>query len=239
MRLELDNNKKQFINAMKTTNNIVQDVKLTFTNKGLTIQAIDESHICFIKTFLDIEFFDEYTTTDEEIINIDLGEFVKILNMVDKDDRIFLESDNNLKVIFEGESKRVFHIKLLDDELKSVTPPQQTYPSCFELPYSLFKDNLKNAQKLDSRIDLIVDEDYFKLKTDGQFSDMRLEYLHGEKVTGTYKSRFSLDKLLNCLSNEFSSVVKVSLGDDKPVCLRLENNLSYLSFIIAPRIEGD
>jgi proliferating cell nuclear antigen len=242
MRFELIDNSKSFITVFKTIKNIVQDIQIKITHKGLKIQAIDTSHIVFLEIFLDIDFFDEYTVQDtEETINLDVEEFYKILNMINKDDRLIIgtELDGGFGVVFEGEAKRVFHIQLLDDELEGVTPPEQNYPTCFEVPLGSLKKELSHAKILSSKACLSVDKDYFKIKADGEFANMQLEYLHGEKVDDTVKSCFNIDKLLDCLSDGFSDVVRLGLGVDAPVNIRLENSDSYMSFTIAPRIEQE
>ena len=87
-----------------------------------------------------------------------------------------------------------------------------------------------------------VDQDYFKISTNGEFGDANIKYLHGENINTTVTSMFSIPKLQDILkSSKFSNEAELHLGDDMPLRLTLKLNTGdgELRYLLAPRIELD
>ena len=67
MKLELYN-PSIFKDVFDTISHIVDECKLEFTNLGLTINALDKSHITFISLDFKYDLFDSYQVPDNETL---------------------------------------------------------------------------------------------------------------------------------------------------------------------------
>ena len=56
---------------------IIDECELTCTNEGITINALDKSHITFIQLEYKKTLFDEYEAADEQLL-VDTYELMKI-----------------------------------------------------------------------------------------------------------------------------------------------------------------
>ena len=90
------------------------------------------------------------------------------------------------------------------------------------------------------KLDFIIDENYFKVKTSGQKGDAETEYLHGENIPEVVKSGYSIPKLQEIMkAHKFSEQCNIYLGNDMPLKINFtlvtgDGNLEYL---LAPRLE--
>lgn len=228
-------------NAFKTIGKIVDETKISMNNKGLTLKALDQSHITFIGLELKPEYFDSYSLQEEINISIDFYELVKVFNLLEKEDNLIISNDeNNLIIRFNGdETDRTFKIKFIDEEYETPEPPVLNHPTKLELPFKSFKKWIKNMEKINhEKVLLSVDKDYFHVKNNGEFISGDIKYIHGENVNDEFSSFYSIYKLLDCLwADGFSDIAILGLGNDMPLSITLKDSYGCLSFIIAPRIE--
>lgn len=234
-------------NILKTSfeaiSSIVDEVQIQTDSEGLRLDALDRSHITFAHLELKASLFDEYACDEPEKINLDTEELMKILKRSKSNDRVYLElEENNLIIIFEGEAKRRFKIRLIDIEYDSPSAPQLEYPTEFDIPFTLLKDSMSDIDIFSDKITLMVDKDKFRVAAEGEFGDANIEYIHGEKIETPAKSVFSLEKIREMLkADKFSETATIKLGDDMPLTLVLTmiSDEGELSFLLAPRIETD
>ena len=90
---------KQLVDICK---DIVQDVNLEITSQGMTMQAMDASHVSLIQFFIDKDDFEEYFLSGERLFCISLS--LKNLNLILK---CFKE---NYKLTFAFDDKDVLQI---------------------------------------------------------------------------------------------------------------------------------
>ena len=84
MKLELYN-PSIFKEVFDCISHIVDECKLEFSNFGLTINALDKSHITFISLDFKYDLFDTYEVPENESVLIDTVEFIKVLKRCKND----------------------------------------------------------------------------------------------------------------------------------------------------------
>lgn len=234
-------------NILKTSfdaiSSIVDEVQMQADSEGLRLDALDRSHITFVHLELKPGLFDEFAIDEPLKINVDTEELMKVLKRAKSDDIVELSVDEgNLIVIFEGEARRRFKIRLIDIEYEAPSPPDLEYPTEFEVPFILLKNSIQDIEIVSDKIVLTVDADKFIAEAEGEFGDAKIEYLHGEKIDTNARSIFSLEKIKEMLkADKFSDTISLKLGNDMPLNLSLKmiSDEGELSFLLAPRIESE
>ncbi len=234
-------------NILKTSfdaiSSIVDEVQMQADSEGLRLDALDRSHITFVHLELKPGLFDEFAIDEPLKINVDTEELMKVLKRAKSDDIVELSVDEgNLILIFEGDARRRFKIRLIDIEYEAPSPPDLEYPTEFEVPFALLKNSIQDIEIVSDKIVLTVDADKFIAEAEGEFGDAKIEYLHGEKIDINAKSIFSLEKIKEMLkADKFSDTIVLKLGNDMPLNLSLKmiSDEGELSFLLAPRIESE
>ena len=239
MKLELYN-PSIFKEVFECISHIVDECKLEFTNFGLTINALDKSHITFISLDFKYGLFDSYEVPDPETVYIDTLQFIKILKRCKNDDVLKLETDeNNLILIFDGEAHREYHIRLIDNEYETPEPPKIEYPISVSVPSNLMKDTLPDLKLFSENFKISVDEDYIRLYTDGQFGDTVMKYLHGANINEYVESGYSIEKFQDIFrASRLSDEAILKLGNDLPITISFIIGMGEgrVSFLLAPRL---
>lgn len=234
-------------NILKTSfdaiSSIVDEVQIQTDSEGLRLEALDRSHITYVHLELKSSLFDTYICDEPEKINIDTDELMKVLKRSKSNDRVLLTLDEGSFIItFEGEATRTFKIRLIDMEYETPVPPEIEYPTKIEVPFSLLKDSINDIDIFSDKIALTVNEEKLIAAAEGDFGDASIEYIHGERITTSVKSLFSLEKIREMLkADKFSDIAEIRLGDDMPLNLSLVmvTGDGELSFLLAPRLETD
>ena len=242
MNLELSN-PRIFKDAFDCVTRIVDEVKLEFTKEGLTVNALDKSHITFITLNFKYSLFDEYDCEVPEGIIIDTDQFLKILKRCNNNDILKLSTnEGNLILIFEGDATKEYHIRLVDNEYETPNPPHIEYPLQVKVPSLLVKDSLVDLKLFNDNLVFTCDEDYLRLSAEGSFGDSEIKYLHGENVQGMVRAGYSINKLEDIFrASKLSEEVELSFGDDLPLTVNfnLITGDGGISFLLAPRISNE
>ena len=224
---------------------IIDECELTCTSEGITINALDKSHITFIQLEYHKTLFDEYEAADEQLL-VDTNELMKILKRCKNQDiRTFESNENNLIITMKGESTKKFKLRLIDQEYNTPVPPSIDYPVRLEVPSELIKDSLDDCKIYGENIVFTVDEDYLHIcssTSDGLFGDTHIKYIHGEHIQQVCRSSYSIEKLQDIFrASKISKTCHLNLGNDLPltVTFKLLSDDGEISFLLAPRIEAD
>ena len=238
-RLELADN-SIFKNAFESISSIVDEVTLTADSEALHLRCLDKSHITFITMELNKTVFDEYHCDTPEKMAIDCDDFYQLLKKC-KDNILELSTDNtNLLVTFKGDATRKFKLPFIDLEYDNPQPPRIDLPCNVIIPSGLLKDYINDMAFFSEKLNFIVDENYFKVATDGQKGEAEIEYLHGENILETVKSMYSIPKLQEIMkAHKFAKECIVSIGDDMPVKVNftLPTGDGKLEYLLAPRLD--
>lgn len=229
--------------SFNAISNIIEEVQIQIDSEGIRLNAIDRSHISFVKLELDEDLFTEYTCDNPTSINIDTSELMRVLKRAKNSDRVILGLDeSNMRIVFEGESSRTFKIRLVGDHDDNPNLPVLEYPARIQVPFGLLKDAVKDLDLFSDKIKLNITPEFLQASAGGDFGDASLEYVHGEEVDCNVQSTYSLEKVAEMLkADKFSDVMEVCLGDDMPLKIIMERVTgdARISFLLAPRLEEE
>ena len=236
-------NIKSLTSIFNGASNIVDEIQVEIDSDGMRARALDRSHVSFIGFELTTEFFDEYEITEPETLHIDMDSVVKILKRSKSNDTLKISTDNhNIIFTFIGESTRTFKIHQIDMDYTSPEPPKITTPiNKLPVPFHILKETITDMDMVTDKININVDPQYITFTGNGNFSDLKTEYPHGEKIDTEVNSNYSLDYIKHLLNiNKVADTIHISLGADTPILMNLEgNNGDTVEFLLAPRMERE
>ena len=116
------------------------------------------------------------------------------------------------------------------------------HPVNLTIPSDLLRDALNDMALFSDKLIFTVDQDYLKITANGTYGDGEIKYIHGEQVTESYQTMFSIEKLKDIMkASKFSKQCTLSIGDNLPLKLNFEliTGTGELKYLLAPRIEYD
>ena len=241
-KLELSDN-AIFKTVFDSIASIIDEVTIVFDSEGMRLNALDRSHITFITLELAPEVFDSYICDTPEKVTVDCDRFNKILKKCKTNDIIQLTMDEgNFIIVFEDDATRRFKIRVIDTEYETQTPPNINHNINITVPSNMVQDALNDMMIFSDKLKLLIDENYLKIISEGEFGDVDIKYLHGENVLEVAESLYNIDKLKDIFkASKFSKECQISLGNDMPVKITFElpTHDGKLKYLLAPRLEMD
>jgi len=97
-----------FKNLVLALKQVVTKVNLEITPEGMFLEALDTSHVCFVKMRMEADCFDEFHCRSRETLGLDLECLHTVLNCA--------KSGNTLELRYSESSEDVFEVSLQSDE---------------------------------------------------------------------------------------------------------------------------
>ena len=101
---------KKLIDAIK---DLVSDINLDISAIGISLQAMDSSHVALVTLNLSAEGFEEYRCDKSMTLGISIANLAKVLRCGGNEDSLTLSCEDEpskLKIRFENNSKFIFII---------------------------------------------------------------------------------------------------------------------------------
>ncbi len=96
---------KKIVEAIK---DLVNEVNIETSPTGLSLQAMDSSHVALVSLELNGDGFEEFRSDRPMTLGINMGNLAKVMKLSSNDDSIVLKATENtdkLTVIFKNKSK--------------------------------------------------------------------------------------------------------------------------------------
>ena len=224
--------------------------------KGITITAMDLSHICLVHLQFspkDCLVFEGPEEEFEFAVNlIDLGKILRRLSAGELFEmKIPLEEKQlSLQMRKEGQKKvRSFKLGLMDVDkeeinLAGLLETAVTYPNSFSLDVDLLIEAIGDAEIYAEALRLTV-SDKLKFSADGNIGDMEYEIEFDElseaKITEKTDGIFAISFLKNILkASTITKDMSLKLVDQGPLFITFNiTGDSHMIFFLAPRVEDD
>jgi proliferating cell nuclear antigen len=104
-KLKEGNLLKKLIESIK---DLVTDINLDITGSGISLQAMDSSHVALVTLNLNYDGFEDYRCDKQMTLGINITQLSKIMKCAGNDDTIILRAEdepNYLNITFENQSK--------------------------------------------------------------------------------------------------------------------------------------
>ena len=240
---------KEFIG---TVGSLVDEAKLTVSEEGIQIKAVDPSHVAMIEATLIKSAFNSYEAKNMEM-GIDVDKFKNVLTVAGKDEMVNLEMDDKLNRLVVNIGNLTRAMPLLDTSgMPDPKVPSLDLPSTVNVVVNEILQGLKASKTVSDHIALTTNKETFRLVCEGDNQnsvDLSLGKEQLEKLDSINEvtSLFSLEYfalMVNSLPAD--RILHINLGTDLPV--KIDADLAVddmtgaqgnVKFLLAPRIDRD
>lgn len=246
---------KKLLDSIK---DLVADANFDCSSSGISLQAMDSSHVSLVSMLLRSDGFDWYHCDHPLALGINLASMAKILKCASNDDTLTIKVDekNADKVTFMFENSKQdkiseFELKLMSIDTEHLGIPDTEYSATVKMPAPEFQRICKDLAIVGDTVAVSVTKEGVKFAVSGDLGtgnitckpsssadDKEETSIHlVEPVQLTFALRY-----LNSFTKATSLSPNVSLSMSRDVPLVTEyriEDVGYLRFYLAPKVEED
>lgn len=229
---------------------LVTDTRIKIDKDKIELIAMDPANVALINFKLFSSAFVEYNVDKPVELGVNLSSLNQMLRRAKPNDILILEHDkdkNKLKLQLKGSSHRTFHLALLDIDNREQKIPDLKFPLKVKTSSFILDEAIEDVGIVAESVALMVDQDKFSIKSEGNISEARIEFPNGAETAietmskEAITARYSIDYLKKIIKgSKLADTVLLQFNKDYP--LKLEYNvIDKLSFsvILAPRYSTD
>ncbi len=237
-----------FRNLVKALSVIVEEGTFTMNEAQLKLLAMDPSHVAMVDFELPSSFFDKYVSEGEPKLSINIKEFLRFLDRVDRDEevRIVLNEEKARLIIHckRGGHSRRFEMPILEPLDEEVPQPKIFFKAKARLTTDALRMAIRDANLVSEHVKLEVEDEVFKINAEGDMgssfsewekdSDDLLELKVDEDSNATFTLSY-LQDIANAAGAN-SEVATLELSTDMPIKMDFEIPQGRLIYYLAPCI---
>jgi len=237
-----------FRNLVKALSVIVEEGTFTMNEAQLKLLAMDPSHVAMVDFELPSSFFDKYVSEGEPKLSINIKEFLRFLDRVDRDEevRIVLNEEKARLIIHckRGGHSRRFEMPILEPLDEEVPQPKIFFKAKARLTTDALRMAIRDANLVSEHVKLEVEDEVFKINAEGDMgssfsewekdSDDLLELKVDEDSNATFTLSY-LQDIANAAGAN-SKVATLELSTDMPIKMDFEIPQGRLIYYLAPCI---
>jgi len=229
---------------IEVSGHIVDEIAMNLNSDGLSIKAVDPSHVAMVDMNLSKNAFQEFEA-DEVSIAVEMDKMREIMKLAKSGSVITMEHDaekNRLNVTVGNILRRMG--LLSSSSITTPKVPELELPASVILNTDEIKQGIKAAESISDHVTIIIEPESFSMEAKGDTDEVRLKLAKDQLIeincTDKQRSMFPLDYFSNMIkAASNSSNLKINLGTDFPV--RLEFTIAggngEVTYLLAPRIE--
>lgn len=140
---------KKIVEAIK---DLVTDVNLDVSPSGISLQAMDTSHVALVSLNLSMEGFEEYRCDSNVVLGVNIANLSKVMKLADPSDSITLMAEQDpstLKIKFENQKTgrtTEFALNLITLDVEHLSIPDTEYTSIITINSGEFSKVCKELQ---------------------------------------------------------------------------------------------
>jgi len=246
---------KKILDAIK---DLVPNANWDCSSNGISVQAMDSSHVSLVSLTLSNEGFDPFRCDRNITLGMDTGTLSKILKCASNDDSITVKAEDGsdtVSFVFESQNQeRVcdYNMKLMDIDSEHLGIPEQDYDAVVHMPSSEFQRICRDLTQIGDSVKIKCTKEGIRFSASGDLGDGNILLKQSASVdkeedqvsielNEPVELTFAL-RYLNFFTkaSPLSSTVTMSLKDDVPLVLDYRiGELGNLKFYLAPKIDED
>ena len=237
------NNPLLLTKAVEIISELVTEVRIKFSDYGLSITAIDPANVAMVSFKLPKSTFSEYNVSiGEGILGVNLDNLKQILKRCSSGSSLVFERrENLLSIVIHDRIKRNFTLNLIEIEAEEKELPSLEFAAKVEVNSIDLIDSIEDCAVVSDACSFIVDEGKFVIYARG-LNSARSEFSEDEAniQAENCKSRYSLEYLQKFLKGaKLSEKTILQFASDHPLRVDIRPQNMELSFILAPRVETE
>eukprot|EP01119_Soliformovum_irregulare_P006911 TRINITY_DN19320_c0_g1_i1.p1 TRINITY_DN19320_c0_g1~~TRINITY_DN19320_c0_g1_i1.p1 ORF type:complete len:284 (+),score=80.25 TRINITY_DN19320_c0_g1_i1:70-852(+) len=247
---------KKILDSIK---DLVTNARFDCTKAGITLQAMDTTHVSLVSLLLRAGGFDHYRCDTNLSLGINLPAMAKILKCAGNDDTVTLKADDegdSVSVVFETRNQDKisdFELKLMEIDAERMVIPDQEYGAVIKLPANEFQKICRDLTTLGDNVMISGTKEGVKFSVNGDAGSGNVtlrptsaaDAKEGDSISINIKEPVQLTfglKYLNWFSKAtgLSTSVALSLSADIPLVVEYTiEDLGYVRYFLAPKVDDE
>jgi proliferating cell nuclear antigen len=238
--------------AVSSIEKIIDEGIFTATSDGLSLRALDTSHVAMVDFNFPREAFEEYEIEGDEVnFGVSFKEFLKVLRRALKDDQLIIEVEETfINVIFESPARgaRRFKIPQIFLSMEKLGEPRIEFTVKAKMLGTTFRDAIKDLEVVGESIRFQASEEEQRIiitsigdveNAEVELSTENQSLLELEVLEPLVKSSYSLEYFSEMLSAaQVADSVTLMYAELAPARVDVEYGLGgRLTFYVSPREE--
>lgn len=237
-----------FRSLVKALSVIVEEGTFVMNEAQIKLLAMDPSHVAMVDFELPSTFFDSYKCDGEPKLSINIKEFLRFLDRVDRDEqvRIVLNEEKARLVIHckRGGHNRRFEMPILEPLDEEVPQPKIFFKGKARITSDAVRMAIRDANLVSEHVKVEMVDGLLKVNAEGDMgssfsewettSDDVLELKVDEDSNATFTLSY-LQDIANAAGAN-SEVVTIELSTDMPIKMDFEIPVGRLVYYLAPCI---
>ena len=237
-----------FRNLVKALSVIVEEGTFNLDEAQMKLLAMDPSHVAMVDFELPNEFFDKYKCDGESRLTLNIGEFLKFIDRVDRDEQVTIKLDEeNARLIIRckrGGHTRRFIMPILEPLDEEVPQPKIFFKASSRILTHSLRRAIRDASLVSEHVKMEATGENFKISATGDMgsaqsdwekgSDELLELKAEEDSSATFTLSY-LQDIVNAVAAS-SEVATLELSTDMPIKMDFELPQGRLIYYLAPCI---
>lgn len=243
---------KKVVEAIK---DIVSNVNIDAGPNGISMQAMDPSHVALVNLNLKAEGFSDYRADKTFPLGIKLANLNKILKCAGNDDTITLECEDEptqLTLKFENSIQSAsFSLNLISLDSEQLQIPETVYSSRVVMPTSDFSNICKQLHQLSESVTIKTTHKGIVFSVNGDIGSGSLERKDNPSDKTSEQTIIDIDEpvsnmfslsILNYFNKaaSLSEQVHLSLSENTPLVVEYKiEGMGSLKFYLAPKLNEE
>jgi proliferating cell nuclear antigen len=232
--------------SVATIGELIDEGVFKIAKDGITFTAADRALVAVVDFKISSSLFEKYELDKEMQIGLNITNLLSVMKRASADDKLSLNlSESKLEIVLENDSKRRFHLPLLDLGQEEVPPIDQLeFKAIAELKPEVIQYGIADADVVSDSVLFEAGDNKFGMRAEGDISSAQLELEKGNSALINLKSdkevqaRYPLDYLKKMIkAAKLAESVTLQWGQDYPMKMSFKSgDKLQLSFVIAPRV---
>ncbi|KAG5349386.1 Proliferating cell nuclear antigen [Termitomyces sp. J132] len=162
---------KKLLDAIKE---LVNDANFECNEEGITLQAMDNSHVALVSVLLEATGFKRYRCDRPMPLGVNLNSLTKVLKCAKDDDECTIKAADEadvLNLVYEAKSSdRIaeYDMKLMDIDTDTLGIPDTDYDARVTMPSSEFTRIVRDLSLLGESVRIEVSKEGVRFASDGE-----------------------------------------------------------------------
>lgn len=247
-RLEVGMMQKDISQIIASLRTLLEDCTFSFSQEGLSIKAMDCSHVALIDIALPNANFEKWDVNNDAQIAFRLDDSMKMINLFEPNSlvRIGWNNDDNILNFFNKSES--YKIRTIEPNKADTPLPRIPFDSRIKFDQEItLGDFIKQLRKIETVSDYITFEtshNWFVLSGKGDSGEAHIKNERGQvsidKRDRDDNTTYSLEYLLPFLKTlQKDRTIELAYSTAKPLMIRVNlGGSARMDFYLAPRVEN-
>jgi proliferating cell nuclear antigen len=237
--------------VFESIKSLVTEANLLCSKDGISIQAMDTSHVSIVILKLNADKLENYICDDPCALGLNITSVCEILKCASADDELILTCSNTDLLEFNlirANRNSNFKLKLMDIDEETLDIPEQDYTSVVDISSVEFQHLCRDLVVFGESVIVTFGKNNVNFRVDGSSTDAEITIKSDDEIdkkdhigidcSEELTQTFALKYLQTFSKANVSDRIAIKASDEVPVLIKYTiDDIGSLSFHLAPKMD--